>query len=40
MVACATVLDDLIFTPLIDHYKTEYQANRAMDKRGVADGIE
>lgn len=40
MVATATVLDDLIFTPLIDHYKDEYRANRAMDKRGVADGVE
>ena len=37
VLAFTTIIDDLVLTPLVDRFKNEYVANRAMDKRGVAD---
>lgn len=33
VMAVATVLDDLVFTPLIEHYRTKLIANKAIDER-------
>lgn len=33
ILAIVTVLDDLVLTPLISHYKAELEANKAIDKR-------
>lgn len=35
--AITSILDDLVLSPLTEHYKVEYTSNRAMDKRGVGD---
>lgn len=35
MIAVGTILDEFLFTPLINRYKTELIANVAMDKRGL-----
>ena len=37
VLAFTTIIDDLVLSPLTDRYKTEYIANRAMDRRGVSD---
>ena len=37
VLAFTTIIDDLVLTPLVDRFKSEYIANRAMDRRGVAD---
>lgn len=33
ILAITSVLDDLVFTPLISYYRTKYIANKAMDER-------
>ena len=33
IMAVATVLDDLVFTPLIEHYRSKLIANKAIDER-------
>lgn len=35
--AGTSIIDDLVLSPLVEHYKVEYTSNRAMDKRGVGD---
>ena len=33
--ACATVADEFILTPLISHYRTKLVADKAIDRRGL-----
>ena len=35
ILAIATVVDEFILTPLINHYKTKLIADKAMDERGL-----
>lgn len=35
VLACSTVVDEFILTPLITHYKTKLVADKAMDRRGL-----
>lgn len=35
--AGTSIIDDLVLSPLVEHYKIEYTSNRAMDRRGVGD---
>lgn len=40
ILAITSVVDDLIFTPLIDHYKTKLIASKVYDERKVEERID